>query len=176
MTNLISLPIYCRFTSYSQPLYNYLSLVFISQDALPPRNIRVAGFIQHNLEHRYFPPHSGEQDEKGNVTLPPNISNNFDNGFLVGEIIRKITTDSGKKVPSALATVKQDASKNTKLTNWNFIWYLISHKGWPSTRLRSRWTPESRSSFCKASRRLLSKWSGNFTNAMRIRMPIIRSA
>jgi hypothetical protein len=83
----------------------------------------LAGFGEHHLEYRYAVGDAGEQDEKGNVTLPPNLANNFDNGYLVGEIIRKITTDSGKKVPNALATVKADNSKNTKLTNWNFIWY-----------------------------------------------------
>jgi hypothetical protein len=56
------------------------------------------------------------------VSLPPSAAANFDNGFLVGEIIRRLAVDAGRKVPNALATVKADSSKNARLTNWNFIW------------------------------------------------------
>lgn len=83
----------------------------------------MAGCSQHHPQYWYGKHHTGEQDEKGSVTLPPPAAANFDNGFLVGEIIRKLASDAGRKVPGALANVKADPSKNAKLTNWNFIWY-----------------------------------------------------
>jgi hypothetical protein len=96
----------------------------IFSNAAATGNIRMAGVFRHHQQYRYVRNHAGEQDEKGFVNLPQGTTTNFDNGFLVGEIIRKLTTDAGRKVPTALATVKADPSKNAKLTNWNFIWYV----------------------------------------------------
>jgi hypothetical protein len=73
--------------------------------------------------------HSGEQDERGDVTLPPSVASGFDSGYLLGEIIRRLAAQGGKKIPSALANVKPDTSKNARLTNWNFIWYIINEIG-----------------------------------------------
>lgn len=110
-------------------------IIIIVIDAVASLDLRVAGSCQHHRQCRYAHPHPGEQDEKGSVLLPSSTANNFDNGFLVGEIIRKLATDAGRKVPTALATVKADPSKNAKLTNWNFIWYPYFHSGWPSMPL-----------------------------------------
>ena len=85
----------------------------------------MVGVFWHNHELRYREINLGEQDEKGNVNIPANFAHNFDNGFLVGEIVRRLATQAGKKAPSALESVKADSSKNAKLTNWNFIWYII---------------------------------------------------
>jgi hypothetical protein len=57
------------------------------------------------------------------VVVPGNVSNNFENGFYVGEIIRKNFAETDKKVLSSLTNVKADNSKNAKLTNWSFLWY-----------------------------------------------------
>lgn len=75
-------------------------------------------------------PNSGEQDEKGNVVLPLNIANNFDNGYFVSETIKKIVKATDSKILNILAQVKGDNSKNIKITNWNFIWYVLLYKGW----------------------------------------------
>jgi hypothetical protein len=83
-----------------------------------------------NAGKRVF--YSGEQDDKGLITLPSAINASFDNGFLVADIIRKMLANRGKPVPASLATIKNDASRSTRLTNWNFIWYFPLHLGWRS--------------------------------------------
>jgi hypothetical protein len=75
------------------------------------------------------PLHSGELDDKGKVTLPAKETASLESGFVVGEILRKIASSTGQKAPNALANVKSDSSKNTKLTNWNFIWYVYPDAG-----------------------------------------------
>jgi hypothetical protein len=89
----------------------------------------LAGFDWHNFQHRYKRTDSGEQDERGDVTLPTSVATGFDSGYLLGEIIRRLATQGGKKIPSALANVKPDTSKNARLTNWNFIWYFMDDLG-----------------------------------------------
>ena len=65
---------------------------------------------------------------------------------MVGEIVKKIASNMGRRVPQALNTVKNDNSKNARLTNWNFIWYNFPHAGSPSTESGSKWTRASRTS------------------------------
>jgi len=103
----------------------------------------MVGGYQDDSKRRYNLQHKGELDEHRKVTLPAAVSNNLENGFIIGEVIRRIITHSKAKVPSALLNVKSDYSKNTKLTNWNFIWYLSCHQGLRSTRLASNLRTES---------------------------------
>lgn len=40
----------------------------------------------------------------------------------MAEVIRKFALSLRKELPSCLTTIKNDQTKNTKQTNWNFIW------------------------------------------------------
>ena len=64
--------------------------------------------------------------EKKAVAIPSHLSVHFESGFNIGKIVKAMLERAGKPLPSALNTIKQDTNKNTKLTNWNFIWYTIS--------------------------------------------------
>ena len=101
--------------------------------------------VQHHTQPRYHLIYLGELDDKGLVALPQNINSQFDNGYVVGQVIKKFAHDNGKKTPNALTTVKNDTSKNTKLTNWNFIWYHRIYLGWHSRASASRFNKELRS-------------------------------
>lgn len=61
------------------------------------------------------------------VAIPPHLAAHFDSGFNIGKIVRSMLERAGKPLPSSLNTIKQDTNKNTKLTNWNFIWYIFSY-------------------------------------------------
>jgi hypothetical protein len=91
----------------------------------------VAALHTRHPQYRYCLQDAAEQDEKGIVTLPPNIAASFDNGFAIADIIRKVTVSNGQESPPSLANIKADASRSAKLTNWNFIWYFCDDSGLP---------------------------------------------
>ena len=62
------------------------------------------------------------------VTIPQNLAVHFDSGFNIGKIIKSMLQRADKQIPTSLNTIKQDANKNTKLTNWNFVWYHMNLK------------------------------------------------
>ena len=61
------------------------------------------------------------QDKKM-VALPQQTIPHFESGFIIGQIVKIILKKSGQKIPSYLDDIKMDTNKNTKLSNWNFVW------------------------------------------------------
>lgn len=76
---------------------------------------------------------SGVATDKKMVAVPPPLAAHFESGFNIGRIVRSLLERTGKPIPTALNTLREDNTKNTKLTNWNFVWYHSPHAGSPST-------------------------------------------
>ena len=56
------------------------------------------------------------------ITIPASQVIHFESGFNIAEIVRSILKRSGNNIPTCLDNVRKDANKNSKLTNWNFVW------------------------------------------------------
>jgi hypothetical protein len=56
------------------------------------------------------------------ITIPLSQVIHFESGFNIAEIVRSILKRSGNNIPTCLDNVRKDANKNSKLTNWNFVW------------------------------------------------------
>ncbi len=65
------------------------------------------------------------------VAIPTPLVVHFESGFNIAEIVKSILKRSGNNIPASLENVRKDASKNVKLTNWNFVWYYFFNSGYP---------------------------------------------
>ena len=46
----------------------------------------------------------------------------FDSGFNIGVIVKSMLQRAGKPISPSLVNIREDTSKNVRLTNWNFVW------------------------------------------------------
>lgn len=58
--------------------------IIIAGYAVTLGDIRMAGIDQDDSKRRYGCEHAGELDEHRKVALPASVSNNLENGFIIG--------------------------------------------------------------------------------------------
>jgi hypothetical protein len=56
------------------------------------------------------------------VSLNRQQANELENGYKVAHILKDILQKQKLTLPPTLNNLRNDQSKNSKITNWNFIW------------------------------------------------------